>query len=103
MHLISHNHEPSVSQARSVRIVFIVLQAHNLFDVLNFLVLHDLVVFRLSHVQQFTSQWEDTEIVTSHYAETSNSKGFGGVSFRQNQSAVFSMSGACVVGVWELG
>lgn len=50
MYLISHNHESSVSQTHSVRIVFIVLQAHDLLDVLNFLVLHDLVMLRLSHV-----------------------------------------------------
>jgi hypothetical protein len=51
--LISHQHKPSISQSARVRVILVVLQAHNLFDILNFLVLHDLIMLRLSYIQQF--------------------------------------------------
>jgi hypothetical protein len=50
--LVGHHHEVTVAQAAGRVVVLAVLQTENLFDVRDFLVLHDLVVRRLAHIQQ---------------------------------------------------
>ena len=80
-HLIGHNHNLPVPQGNYVRIVFVVLQTHDLFDVLNFFVLHNLIVFGLADVKQFTTEWEDTEVISTDHSKSSNSEVFGGVTF----------------------
>jgi hypothetical protein len=57
------------------------LQTHDFLDILYLLVLHDLVMLRLAHVQELAAQREDTEVVTSNYAETSYRERLGGVTF----------------------
>jgi hypothetical protein len=80
-HLIRHYHELTVPQALDIRIVLVVLKTHDFLDVLYLLVLHDLVVFRLAHVQEFAAQREDTKVVAPNYAEASHGKRLGGVTF----------------------
>ena len=53
MVLVCHNHDTSVSQLFSVLIIFAKLQSNNFYNVLNFLILHDWLVRRFSHIQQF--------------------------------------------------
>lgn len=72
-------------------------QTHNLFDILDLGILHDLVMCCLSNIQQFTSKREHAKVVTPNYSETSLSESLGGVSFRQNQSAVYRFLPASVV------
>jgi hypothetical protein len=54
-HLIRHYHELPISQAAHIRIVFVVLKTHNLLDILDLLILHNLVVFRLAHVKKLAA------------------------------------------------
>ena len=48
--LISHDHQPPVPKTGYISIVFIMLQTHNLLDILNFLVLDDLIMLGLPNV-----------------------------------------------------
>ena len=80
-HLIRHYHELTVPQALDIRIVLVVLETHNFLDILDLLVLHDLVVLRLAHVQELATQREDTKIVAPNYAETSHRECLGRVTF----------------------
>ena len=75
--LVSHNHEPAITEAGGVRIVFIVLETHNLLNILNLFVLHDLVVFRFSNIEKFTAQGEYAEIVSADNTKASYCQGFG--------------------------
>lgn len=49
------------------------LQAENLLDTLNLLVLHDLVVLGFSNVEELATKWEDTVVVTTDDTKTSDS------------------------------
>ena len=80
-HLIRHYHELTVPQALDIRIILVVLKTHNFLDILDLLVLHDLVVLCLAHVQELATQREDTKIVAPNYAETSHRERLGGVTF----------------------
>ena len=45
--------------------VLVVLKAHNLLDVLDLLILHDLVVLCLTHIEKLATQWEDAKVIMS--------------------------------------
>ena len=79
------------------------LQAHNLLDVLDFFVLHDLVMSSLANVEQFAAKGEDAKIVTTNNTKTSNSESLGRVSFGEDESAIFRMFRSSVVGVRQFG
>ena len=64
-HLVRHDHQLSVSQTARARILLVVLQAQNLLDVLDLLVLHDLIVLCLPDIEQFTTKRERAEIVSA--------------------------------------
>lgn len=101
-HLIRHNHQPTISQRAHILVLLVMLQTEDLLDSLDFIVLHDLIVFRLAHVEQFSTQREYTPVIASDYTETSDSKGLGGVSLRQNQCTIFRIFGPSVVSVRKL-
>lgn len=67
------------------------LETHNLLNILNLFVLHDLVVFRFSNIEKFAAQREHTEIVSANNTKASDGQGFGRVSFRKDQCAIFTM------------
>ena len=46
--------------------VLVVLKAHNLLDVLDLLILHDLVVLCLTHIEKLATQWEDAKVIMSN-------------------------------------
>lgn len=102
-HLIGHDHQPSIPQTRNIRIIFVVLQTHDLFDRLNLLILHNLIMLRLAHIQQLSSQREDTEIVSPDDGESTNGKGFGGISFGENEGTISCVLASGIVGVGEFG
>ena len=102
-HLIRHDHQLAVPQARDVRVVLVVLQTQDLLDVLNLLVLHDLVVASFPDVEQLAAQGEDAVVVATDDTETSDGERLGGVSFGQDERAVLRILRAGVVGVGELG
>lgn len=102
-HLIRHNHQPPIPQTRRITIILIRLQPHNLLNILNLLILHDLVVLRLSYIQDLAPQWEDAEIVAPDDAESGDGERFGGVAFGEDECAFGGVFGAGVVRVGELG
>ncbi len=79
------------------------LQPKNLLDILDLLVLHNLVVLRVSHIEQFTTKREHAVVVTTDDAETCDGERLGGITFGQDECAVCGLLCACVVGVGELG
>ena len=55
--LICHYHDLAVAQALQVvhgLVLLLVGETHNLYQIVDLLVLHDLLMGGLSHVQQFT-------------------------------------------------
>jgi hypothetical protein len=102
-HLISHDHELPISQAPHVRIILVVLKTHNLLDILNLLVLHNLIVLRLAHVEKLTAQREDAKVVTPDNTKSSHGKRLGRVSFGQYKCAPRCVARSGVVCVRELG
>jgi hypothetical protein len=48
------------------------LETHNLLDVLDLLVLHDLVVSRFTNIEQLSTEREHSEVVTPNHAQTSD-------------------------------
>ena len=79
------------------------LQPHNLLNILDLLVLHDLVVPGFADVQQLATQGEDTVVVATDDAEASDGESLGGVSFGKDEGAVLRVLRAGVVGIGELG
>ena len=101
--LISHDHNLAITQCRNILVVLVMLQTKNLLDILDFFVLHNLVVLRVSNVKKFTTQREDTVVVTTDYRETSHSEGLGGISFCQDKGAVGGFASTGIVGIREFG
>ena len=79
------------------------LEAHNLLDILNLLVLHDLVVFRFSNIEKFAAQWEYTEIVSANNTKASDGQGFGRISFREDQCTISTMLCTSIIRVCKFG
>ena len=101
--LISHNHKPAVSQTGDIRILLVMLETHDFLDVLDLFILHDLVVFSFSYIQQLATQGKDTEVVTSNNTETSNCESLGGVPFRQDEGTPVGVFCSGIVGVSQFG
>ena len=74
-------------------------------DFLNILdlVLHDLIVLRLTHVQELAAQREDTKVVAPNYAKTGHRERLGGVTFGQNERALGCSACPRIVRVRKLG
>ena len=102
-HLISHDHELPISQAPYVRIILIVLKTHNLLDILDLLVLHNLIVFRLAHVEELATQREDAKVVTPDNTKSGHGERLGRVSFGQNKRTSSCVARSGVVRVSKLG
>lgn len=75
------------------------LKTHNFLDVLDFFVLHDLVMFGFSYIQQLSTQRKDTEIIASNDTKTSNCESLGRISFRQDEGTPVSIFCSSIVGV----
>ena len=59
--LVGHDHQVAVAESLGVLVVLLVLETHELFDVLDLLVLRDLVDGCIAHVQQLTTKRKDAE------------------------------------------
>ncbi len=101
--LIGHDHELSVPQAAHVLVVFSELKPHDLHDVLNFFILHNLSVVRLTNIQRFAFERENTVRVTANNGESTYSKGFGTIPFREDQRAEFSLCSSSQICIFEFG
>ena len=102
-YLICHDHNPSIAQAVRACVFLVVLQAHNLSNVLYFLILHDLIVARFADIEEFTTKGEDTKVITSNDRETCYCQRLCGVTFCENEGAVSAVTRASVVRVAEFG
>lgn len=98
-HLIRHDHQLAVAQAIHVGVHLVMLQAKDLFHVLNLLVLHDRVMLRFAYVEQLSAQREHSEVITTDDSKPSNGKRLSRVSFSQNQRALRRILRARVVGI----
>jgi hypothetical protein len=101
--LICHNHNPSVAQVVSAGVLLVVLQPHDLLDVLNFLILHYLIMVGFANVEEFTAKGEDAEVITPDDRETRYCQCLGGVTFCENEGAILAVARTGVVRVTELG
>ena len=101
--LISHDHNLAITQCRNILVVLVMLQTKNLLDILDFFVLHNLVVLRVSDVKEFTTQREDTVVVTTDYREASHGERLGGISFCQDKGTIRSFASAGIVSIREFG
>lgn len=78
------------------------LQTQDLFDLRDLHVFHYRLMCSVSDIEKFPSQWKDTVIVTTHDAQSRDSKRLGGVSFSQDQCAFAGVSSTRIVGVLQL-
>ena len=99
--LIGHDHELSVTKITRILVVLIVLQTKNLLDILNFLVLHDLVVLRFPNVEQLATEREDAIVVATDDTESRYRKRLGRVSFCQDERAVSGLPRSSVVSIGQ--
>ena len=79
------------------------LQAKDLLDVLDLLVLHDLLVLGVADIEQLSAQREHAEVVATDDAEPGDGERLGGVSFGEDERALLRLPGPGVVGVGQLG
>jgi len=100
--LVRHDQQVPVSQLLDVRVLHAVPQPQDLADVLDLLVLHDLGVGGLAHVERLALEREHAVVVAPHDGEPRHGERFGAVALRQNQSAVLSLGTASVVRIVEL-
>ncbi|SRR5216684_5923934 len=103
LHLISHDHELPISQAAHVRIVLIVLKTHNLLDILDLFILHNLIVLRLAYVEKLAAQREDAKVVTPDHTKSSHGERLGGITFGQYERALGCVARSGIVCICELG
>lgn len=95
--LIRHDHQMAVTKTINRCIVGVVLESQDLFDVLDFDVFHDGLMGRVSDIEQFAPQREDTVVVTSNDTQSGYSQSLGGISFGKDERAAFSVAASRIV------
>lgn len=101
-YLIGHDHETAVSEGIDGIVNLSVLQSHDLLDRLNLGVVHESLSSRFSYVEELSSKWEDSVVVSTDDGESGNGERFGGISFGENEGTFRSCSTTGVVGIFEL-
>jgi len=103
--LISHDHEVPVTERLDVLLVVlnVELEAHDVDDVLDLIVGHNLLVVGLADVEGLTLEGEDTVEVAADNGEPGHGKGLGRVSLGDDEGTVLGLDASSVVGVVELG
>ena len=91
----------TITKAVNCRVILVVFQSQDLFDILNFHVLYDLVMAGFPHVEKLAPQGKDAIVVPPDYAETRDGQSLGGISFGQDERAVFCIPPASVVGILQ--
>ena len=98
--LICHDHQATIAQRLEILYglaLFVVLQTKDLDQAVDLSILH-FFVGSFHNVQNFSIQGEDSELVAANNTKTKDSKGFGRISFIQNQSMAFNgIFPSCVV------
>ncbi len=101
--LIRHDHELSIPEAAHVLVIFPELKPHDLHDILNFFVFHDLSVIRFTNIQRLPFQRENTVGVAANNCESTDSEGFGTIPFREDQRAEFALRSSSQIRIFEFG
>ena len=101
--LISHDHELPISQAPYIRIVFVVLKTHDLLDILDLLILHNLIVLRLAYIEKLAAEREDAKVVAPDNTKPCHGERLGGISFCQYERALRCLARSGIICVRELG
>ena len=77
MILICHNHDATIPQLFYILIIRANLKTKNLYEILNFWVVHDLLITSFSDIQEFTSEREDSIFVSSNQLNSSKCQTLG--------------------------
>src|SRR5690349_16855666 len=103
--LIRHDHKMTIAESFHVGhvVLLLVLKTHELLDVLNLLILHDLINGSISNVEQFTAEREDTKEILINDSTSSKRKDTGRLSFSENECAEVAVFGTSFVGISQLG
>jgi len=100
--LIGHDHEMTVSELLGVVVRNAVLQAEDLLDGVDLLVLAQLYGSGLANVQQLTAERKDAILIATDDREARDGESLGTVSLGQDQSTILRVARAGVVGVIQL-
>jgi len=101
--LICHNHQSTISQTFRRLVLLVMLQSHDLLDILNLLVLHNLIMTGFANIEKLSSQRKHAKVVTSNNRETRHSQSLGRVSFSKDEGARGTLAGTGIIGVTEFG
>lgn len=103
IYLISHNHQFSIAKIVHGIIGMTVFQAEDLLDVWNFLVVHNLGVWRVAHVQHLSSEREYTIVISADDRKTTKDQVLCRVTFSQDQGALLvERFATCQIGIVQL-
>lgn len=100
--LIRHDHQVPVSQAFGIGVDFAMFETEDLSYVTDLCVLQDLVETRISDVEKFSSQREDTIVVSTNDSQSRDGQCLGRVSFREDQGTSLGISPSSIVGIFQL-
>lgn len=103
MILIGHDHQVAVTEGFGAGVHLVLLQAKDLLQTGDLGVPGDLGSRGFTHVQQLTTEGEDTVIVATHHGQPGNSQGLGGISLGQDQGALVAILGSGIVGIIQFG
>jgi len=95
----------SVAEGLDVGLVIlnVVLQAHNLDNVLDLLVAFDLRILGVTNIERLTLEGEDTVVISADNGQARHGKGLRGVTLGKNESTVLRLGTSGKVGIIELG
>mmetsp|Transcript_73219 Transcript_73219/g.212024 ORF Transcript_73219/g.212024 Transcript_73219/m.212024 type:complete len:322 (-) Transcript_73219:780-1745(-) len=100
--LVSHDHDSAVPQALRAVVLAAVVQADDLHDVLDLLIVDRLLEAGVAHIERLTSQGEDAILVTADDAQARHGERLGAVAFCEDERALFGALAAGPVRVLEL-
>ena len=103
MILISHYHQMAISKAFRVGVLLLVLQSHEILDVLYFGILRDLIDRSVSHVEQLSTKGKHTKKIWSGHRSSGHCKAFCGISFGEDQRTLITFLSASFVCVDQFG
>jgi hypothetical protein len=99
---VAKNHDMAISQAGRVAVFFALFQAHNFFDIVDFLISIDFRLRVCLDIHYFALEWKNT-IKASHFLrKRRESKSFGGITLCKNKSALIGARRAGKLGIFQL-
>ena len=105
--LVGHDHQVAVPQRAGARrrsgVVLALLQAEDLLELGDLLVVHDRRVVGVAHVEQLAAQREDAVVVAADHREARDGERLRRVALGDDERALVAVLAAGLVGVVELG